>query len=150
MLKHLEECSEEVNGVLHVMRTSRLPDRVHRKHSTTDVHSPDTQLRQQRTNGRPTRPEPTLSVSTHKIENCENGHIHIVAHFVFLNLSTFPFHELLYQETTDGITCIALLRVCLDNNAAIDLGCVVVFVFLCVIGVDGMGHITTKEERASD
>ena len=72
--------------------------------------------------------------------------LHIISHFKLLHLTSLLLDELLHHKTTDGIACIALLRVRLDNNASIDHGSVILFMFRRIVRVDCMPHVTGNQE----
>lgn len=66
---------------------------------------------------------------------------HIISHFKLLHFSPTPLNKLAHEECTDGVGGVSLLGICLDNDTAIHVWLMVLFVSTGVGWVDGMSHI---------
>lgn len=76
--------------------------------------------------------------------------IHVVSNLELLHVSVLLLRQLPDDKGADRVARIALLRVCLDHYAAIDLGSMVVLVLVRIVGVYGVTHVGTHKEGTCD
>ena len=74
--------------------------------------------------------------------------VHVVADLELLHLSALLFDEFLDNEAPDRIAGVTLLRVCLDYDAAVEAGRMVVLVLVLVVRVHRVSHVGADEEGA--
>ena len=72
--------------------------------------------------------------------------VHVIATFKILHSSALPIDKLLHQETSNGIGCVFLFRIRLENYTTVHHWLVVVLVLGRVIWMHRVGHICTDQE----
>lgn len=77
-------------------------------------------------------------------------HVHVIPDLELLHLTILPLSQLLDDKGADRVARVALLRVRLDHDTAVDLWSVVVLVLAHVVGVNGMSHVGAQKEGACD
>jgi hypothetical protein len=128
--KLVKERLKQLNQTTDVPTPTRLPDRVHTQHRTTEINRPEPNLRNERTDGRSTR--------------------HVVSHVVFLKRYARQLSDSAQCESRLRSTGIPLLGVRLDCWSSVHCWSVVVFVLLSERRVQGVSHVAAQEEALGE
>jgi hypothetical protein len=76
--------------------------------------------------------------------------VHVVPDFILLDFTAFALNQLLDNERSYRVGCVALLRVGLDHDTAVNGGFMVVLVLGCVVRMQSVAHVGGKDERLGD
>jgi hypothetical protein len=126
-----EETGEELLVMVKVQDPTSLPNAVHPKHGCSNVHSLDTSFcRDHGAYGRPTG----RIVLDHEVLDRHIAHR----------------RQLSDQSSSNAVCHISLISVCLYDYSVMNLGCMLWVMFLTVVWMQAVSHISRDHEAPSD
>ena len=130
--KVIKKRSKESKPMRQIRDTHSLSNRMHRQLRTSHINRPHPR---RRANHRSDRAPAPAIVPDHEFLHRRQPR---------------PPRELSHDQPRDAVRRVSLIGITLDDHASVHFGTVVLFVFGCVVGVDGVRLVDAQYETASD